>query len=548
MGRLLDVLFQHLGRLAAAVAVVPLLAAVGAAALSADRQVTARVRVDPAAYVADAFPDLFAGTVPDQSPAQAAGAVVQQLLATDGFAGRLLDAAGAGAGAPPARREAALADLRAHLSVVVEGESLFSLRYATSRPAWGVALLGALLREMGDAVQAMEARRAAAALQVAGGELDRAHEEAQRAVEAAAGYASSSGEGGDALALDPTYRRLVAAVQDATDRSQELADLAERAREVSTALPQVRAQAAAVVDPPQVEPAPRAAAAVKPGLAALAGTLALGLLTVYVVALRDPRLRDPGDARCLVPGGCRVSLPPLDRPPGMGMTAHGAGRTAAGRGAGRHAAERAVLGRAAMRSLAGALIGRLGPGGMVGVVSPHRGEGRSSVAAGLALTLAGETGARVLLLDLDAERPAQAAAFGVEAPAGTGDRPGEAAWPAAAAVPVRPGLWVLPVAATSPAGAQRLLREVATGGLLDGCRAGFAWTVADLPPLLGAPGAAAVAGLLDGCVLVGRHRSTATGALARAAALLPRASAGFVMTAHASPVPAWIRRILMTAS
>jgi hypothetical protein len=317
MGRLLDVLFQHLGRLAAALAVVPLLAAAGALTLSSDRQVTARVRVDPATYVADAFPDLFAGTLPDQSPAQAAGDVVRQLLATDGFAERLLAAAGAGAaGASPEWRQSALADLRAHLGVTVEGESLLSLRYATTRPARGVALLGALLRQMGDAVQAMESRRAATALAVAGGELDRAGEEVRRAVDAAAGYAASSGESGDALALDPTYRRLVAAVQDATDRSQALGALAQRAREVSAALPQVRPQAAAVVDPPRAEPPPRAAAAVRAGLAALVGTLAVGLLAVYAVALRDPRLRDAGDARSLVRGGCLVSLPRLDRPPG----------------------------------------------------------------------------------------------------------------------------------------------------------------------------------------------------------------------------------------
>jgi polysaccharide biosynthesis transport protein len=198
------------------------------------------------------------------------------------------------------------------------------------------------------------------------------------------------------------------------------------------------------------------------------------------------------------------------------------------------------------RAVVDALLAlRPGGGGLVGVVSPGRGDGRSTVAAGLALALAQEEDAgRVLLLDLDLERPAQAARFGVPLQRGLRDCLADPRRLGQATAMVGPRLWLLPAGTETPGASLDLLEGVVEGGLLDDCRAGFAWTVADLPPLLGPLGAAPVATRSDGSLLVGRYRATRLEALAGAAALLPRPPLAVVMTGHASPVPEWLTRLL----
>jgi Mrp family chromosome partitioning ATPase len=184
-------------------------------------------------------------------------------------------------------------------------------------------------------------------------------------------------------------------------------------------------------------------------------------------------------------------------------------------------------------------------GGIIGVVSPHRGDGRSTVAAGLALTLARETEGPVLLVDLDVERPAQATRFGAAPEPGLRDCVDAPRRLRPVAVQVGRGLWLVPAGRGTPMESLRALEGVAGSGLLDECRASFTWTVLDLPPVLDAPSAVApvVAGS-DCCVLVGRHRGTRVDALTRTAALLGRPVVGFALTADRSRVPAWISRCL----
>jgi Mrp family chromosome partitioning ATPase len=184
-------------------------------------------------------------------------------------------------------------------------------------------------------------------------------------------------------------------------------------------------------------------------------------------------------------------------------------------------------------------------GGIIGVVSPRRGDGRSTVAAGLALTLARETEGPVLLVDLDVERPAQATRFGVAPEPGLRDCIDAPRRLRPSAVRAGRRLWLVPTVRGTPTESLRALEGVVESGLLDECRASFTWTVLDLPPVLDTP--AAVAGIAAGsdcCVLVGRHRGTRVEALTRTAALLARPVVGFALTADRSRVPAWISRCL----
>jgi len=183
--------------------------------------------------------------------------------------------------------------------------------------------------------------------------------------------------------------------------------------------------------------------------------------------------------------------------------------------------------------------------GVIAVASPHRNEGRTSVAAGLALALAHDTERQVLLADLDLRHPGQGSLFDVPDGPGLSDYIEQDA--VLRLVGGGPGrrLWLLTAGTTEPAQVVRLVHQLADGEFFTGCRQAFPWTVLDLPPLLETPEAAYLAGLADACLLVGRYRRTSIHALSRASALIPaERPTGFLMTANSSRVPSWINRLL----
>jgi Mrp family chromosome partitioning ATPase len=149
---------------------------------------------------------------------------------------------------------------------------------------------------------------------------------------------------------------------------------------------------------------------------------------------------------------------------------------------------------------------------------------------------------RVLLVDLDLDRPSQATRFGVEAPAPLGGSIPDLQAPNA--VPVGPDLWLLASGRGSAEQTPASLGTVAESGVADACRAAFRWTVMDLPPILDIPEVARVTAQADGFVMVGRYRTTRVDAMSTASRLLPAAPVAFVMTSHRSPVPGWVDRLL----
>jgi Mrp family chromosome partitioning ATPase len=187
----------------------------------------------------------------------------------------------------------------------------------------------------------------------------------------------------------------------------------------------------------------------------------------------------------------------------------------------------------------------VGHGGVIAVVSPHRAEGRSAVAAGMGLAVAHDLESRVLLVDLELREPGQGALFGVPDAPGLSDH-------LADGVPLRliggatdRRLWLLTAGSAVTENATRIAHLLARGSFFAGCRETFAWTILDLPPLLESTDAALLCGLADVCLLVGRYRHTSINALSRAAAFIPpQRPIGFLLAANASRVPGWIDRML----
>jgi Mrp family chromosome partitioning ATPase len=177
---------------------------------------------------------------------------------------------------------------------------------------------------------------------------------------------------------------------------------------------------------------------------------------------------------------------------------------------------------------------------VIAVTSPQRREGRSAVAAGLALAIAAQTAERVLLLDLDLAHPTQGRLFGVRSAPGLSDYVEDGR--RLRAVPDDDHqLWLLPSGNRGP---RPMLEASIATSLYGACRERVRWVVADVAPLLEATEAARWCAAADACLLVGRYRSTTVEALERGARLLnTRQPVGFLMSSD-SGLPEWIRRWL----
>ena len=168
----------------------------------------------------------------------------------------------------------------------------------------------------------------------------------------------------------------------------------------------------------------------------------------------------------------------------------------------------------------------------VGVVGAGEGEGTTTVALGLARALSHDR-RRVLLLELDLQRPALDETLGLEPPAvglrrylaGKDDVP--------VLRRVRPaGFWVLSAGAGAQPGRPGL-GSPRFAALLRSADRVFDFVVGDCPPLLERDAVATLQDNLDGFVLVVRSRRLPREAIREAAALLqPERLVGLVLNAQ----------------
>lgn len=165
-----------------------------------------------------------------------------------------------------------------------------------------------------------------------------------------------------------------------------------------------------------------------------------------------------------------------------------------------------------------------GPGGggrrVVVVTSAAPGEGKSTVAIGLALSLA-RAGSRVLLVDGNLWRPRLPPYLGLTTTeGGLSDVLARGVDHQQVTVPTdQPGLDVLP-AGPMPEDPGELLDSAAMRALLRTVRQAYDHVLVDAPALLPLVDAAALGALADGCLLVVRYGRTRHEELAEAAAAL----------------------------
>lgn len=178
----------------------------------------------------------------------------------------------------------------------------------------------------------------------------------------------------------------------------------------------------------------------------------------------------------------------------------------------------------------------------LGVTSAVRGEGRSLVASALALVQLEDYRRRVVLVEMDLERPSLADKLGLDN------------WPGIVEVAngqasVEEAVRVLPngmsvitagVLSSSPA---RLMTEVLSSGVLSRIGQGCDVLVADLPPVVGSNVGPSAADVFERVVLVVRAGVTPLGRVREAMATL-RSEPALVLNGASSTLPSWLRQIL----
>jgi Mrp family chromosome partitioning ATPase len=168
------------------------------------------------------------------------------------------------------------------------------------------------------------------------------------------------------------------------------------------------------------------------------------------------------------------------------------------------------------------------------------GEGTSTVALQFAQAIAHDTGARPLLVDANARRPAYSVEEGQRC--AVLDRRFMTGSPETSAV-IASNLFVVPVPPSARAGGMippGLMREV-----LDANTPGFDWVILDGPPVLDSPDAAALGSIADGVVLVLQAGRTKRPVMTRSADLLTKSGArllGTVLNRRVLEIPEFIYR------
>lgn len=149
-------------------------------------------------------------------------------------------------------------------------------------------------------------------------------------------------------------------------------------------------------------------------------------------------------------------------------------------------------------------------------------EGKSLIAANLALTLARRRLQKVLLLDGDLRRPTLDQQFGLNRPSGLGE------WLQAEAPLAAPiyyleetRLWILP-AGSVPTNPLELMQSRRLSELFDTLKVLFDWIVIDSPPIVGLADSSVWARLADGVLLVTREGKTEKQSLQKGLEMLDR--------------------------
>jgi Mrp family chromosome partitioning ATPase len=180
---------------------------------------------------------------------------------------------------------------------------------------------------------------------------------------------------------------------------------------------------------------------------------------------------------------------------------------------------------------------------VLGITSALRGEGKTTVALGIATAVAADTGEPTLLLECDLETSSDEF-FGLTSGAGLGDwLEGEQPLRILRMPPLA-NTFLIPAGGIRP-DAARVFYKLSQSTVVDDLQHDFPNVIVDLPPLLSIAYSSLAAKVTERILLVAKYGTTPLDALEKAVFLLGHERiSGIVLNGYASSTPGWLRRLL----
>jgi polysaccharide biosynthesis transport protein len=184
-----------------------------------------------------------------------------------------------------------------------------------------------------------------------------------------------------------------------------------------------------------------------------------------------------------------------------------------------------------------------GPRRILGITSALQGEGKTTVALGIATALAADTGEPTLLLECDLETSSDEF-FGVTSGPGLSDWLEGDESLRILRMPPLANIFLIPAGDTR-ADAARVFYRLSQSTVVEDLQREFPNVIVDLPPLVSIAYSSLAAKVTERILLVARYGTTPLDALEKAVFLLGRERiSGIVLNGYASRTPGWLRRLL----
>jgi Mrp family chromosome partitioning ATPase len=184
-----------------------------------------------------------------------------------------------------------------------------------------------------------------------------------------------------------------------------------------------------------------------------------------------------------------------------------------------------------------------GPRRVLGITSALHGEGKTTVALGIATALAADTGEPTLLLECDLETSSDEF-FGVTSGPGLSDWLEGEQTLRILRMPPLTNTFLIPAGGARP-DAARVFYRLSQSTVVDDLQHEFPNIIVDLPPLLNIAYSSLAAKVTERILLVARYGTTPLDDLEKAVFLLGRDRiSGIVLNGYTSRTPGWLRRLL----
>ena len=184
-----------------------------------------------------------------------------------------------------------------------------------------------------------------------------------------------------------------------------------------------------------------------------------------------------------------------------------------------------------------------GPRRVLGITSALRGEGKTTVALGIATAVAADTTEPTLLLECDLETSSDEF-FGLSSGPGLSEwLEGEQALRILRMPPLA-NTFLIPAGGVRP-DAARVFYRLSQSTVVDDLQQEFPNVIVDLPPLLSIAYSSLAARITERILLVARYGTTPLDDLEKAVFLLGHERiSGIVLNGYTSRTPTWLRRLL----